>query len=45
MKAFSYFANQYDLNQHTILKSNEPHEEPTSKSLENIINLSKRFRF
>ena len=39
--AFSYFANQYDLNQHTVLKSNEPHEEPTSKSLENIINLAK----
>ncbi len=39
--AFSYFANQYDLNQHTVLKSNEPHEEPTSKSLENIINLAR----
>lgn len=39
--SFSYFANQYDLNQHTILKSNEPHEEPTSKSLENIINLAR----
>jgi zinc transport system substrate-binding protein len=39
--AFSYFANQYELNQHTVLKSNEPHEEPTSKSLENIINLAR----
>ena len=39
--AFSYFANQYDLNQHTVIKSNEPHEEPTSKSLENIINLAR----
>ena len=39
--AFSYFTNQYDLNQHTVLKSNEPHEEPTSKSLENIINLAR----
>ena len=39
--AFSYFANQYDLNQHTVLKSNEPHEEPTAKSLENIINLAR----
>ena len=39
--AFSYFAIQYDLNQHTVLKSNEPHEEPTSKSLENIINLAR----
>ena len=36
--AFSYFSNQYDLNQHTVLESTEPHEEPTSKSLENIIN-------
>lgn len=39
--AFSYFTNQYDLNQHTVLKSNEPHGEPTSKSLENIINLAR----
>ena len=39
--AFSYFANQYGLNQHTVLKSNEPHEEPTAKSLENIINLAR----
>ena len=38
--AFSYFANQYGLNQHNVVKSNEPHVEPTSKSLENIINLA-----
>jgi zinc transport system substrate-binding protein len=38
--AFSYFDNQYGLNQRTIV-SNEPHEEPTSKSLENIITLAK----
>jgi zinc transport system substrate-binding protein len=39
--AFSYFAEQYGLIQHTILESNEPHDEPTSKNLENIINLAK----
>ena len=39
--AFSYFANHYELNQHTVLKSNEPHGEPTSKSIENIINLAR----
>ncbi|MGI0002787.1 MAG: metal ABC transporter substrate-binding protein [Nitrosopumilaceae archaeon] len=39
--AFSYFAEQYGLTQHTILESNEPHDEPTSKNLENIINLAK----
>ena len=38
--AFSYFAEQYGLTQHTILESNEPHDEPTSKNLENIINLA-----
>lgn len=39
--AFSYFAAQYGLTQHIILESNEPHDEPTSKNLENIINLAK----
>jgi zinc transport system substrate-binding protein len=39
--AFSYFAAQYGLTQHTILESNEPHDEPTSQNLENIINLAK----
>lgn len=39
--AFSYFAHEYDLNQHTIIKSNDPHTEPTLKKLENIIQLAK----
>ena len=40
-KAFSYFAVQYELNQHTIINSNNPNIEPTSKTLEEIINLAK----
>lgn len=39
--AFSYFAHEYDLNQHTIIQSNSPHSEPTSKKLEDIIQLAK----
>lgn len=39
--AFSYFAIQYGLNQHTIISSNQPHEEPLSRTLESIINLAK----
>ncbi|MEK6944745.1 MAG: zinc ABC transporter substrate-binding protein, partial [Thermoproteota archaeon] len=39
--AFTYFADQYGLVQHSIIESNEPHAEPTSKNLENIINLAK----
>jgi len=39
--AFSYFAIQYGLNQHTIISSNQPHEEPLSITLESIINLAK----
>jgi zinc transport system substrate-binding protein len=39
--AFSYFAHEYDLNQHTVIQSNDPHSEPTLKKLENIIQLSK----
>lgn len=41
--AFSYFAVQYGLNQHTIISSNEPHDEPSSKTLESIINLAKNY--
>ena len=40
-KAFSYFAIQYELNQHTIINSNNPNIEPTSKTLEEIINIAK----
>jgi len=35
--AFSYFAEEYDLNQHTIVPSNNPHGEATAKTLENVI--------
>ena len=41
--AFSYFAIQYGLNQHTIISSNQPHEEPSSRTLESIINLAKDY--
>ena len=39
--AFSYFAEEYDLNQHTIISSNDPHGEATAKTLENIISLAR----
>jgi len=39
--AFSYFAYEYNLHQHTILSSNDPHSEPTAKTLENIINTAR----
>jgi zinc transport system substrate-binding protein len=39
--AFSYFANEYDLTQHTVLSSYVPHAEPTAKTLENVINKAK----
>lgn len=42
--AFTYFANEYNLNQYTILSSNEPHGEPTSKNLEKIIKLAKEMK-
>ncbi len=42
-KAFSHFAIQYELNQHTIINSNAPNIEPTSKTLEEIIKLAKNF--
>ena len=41
--AFSYFADEYNLNQHSIISSNNPHGEPTAKTLENIITLAKKF--
>lgn len=41
--AFTYFAAEYGLNQHTIT-STDPHDEPTSKTLEQIINLSKEMK-
>jgi zinc transport system substrate-binding protein len=39
--AFSYFAYEYNLHQHTILSSNDPHSEPTAKTLENVINTAR----
>jgi len=41
--AFFYFAIQYNLNQHTIINSNEPYSEATSKKLEEIINLAQYY--
>ncbi len=38
--AFSYFAHEYDLNQHSVIQSNDPHSEPTLKKLENIIQIA-----
>ncbi len=42
--AFSYFADQYGLNQHTVIQSNSPHSEPTSKKLEKVIDLAKSLK-
>ena len=35
--AFSYFADEYDLNQHTIVTTTNSHGEVTAKTLENVI--------
>ena len=35
--AFSYFADEYDLNQHTIIATTNSHGEVTAKTLENVI--------
>jgi len=40
--AFSYFAKEYGLTQHTIISSNNSHGEVTSQTLENIISLAKK---
>ena len=40
--AFSYFADEYNLTQHTIIPSYAPHTEPTAKTLENVINKAKQ---
>jgi len=39
--AFSYFADEYNLNQHTIISSNDPHGEATARTLENVISTAK----
>ena len=41
--AFSYFATQYNLNQHVIINSNDHNIEPTSKTLVEIINLAQTY--
>ncbi len=42
--AFSYFAIEYGLNQHTIIKSSESNAEPSAKNLENIIKLARDYK-
>jgi zinc transport system substrate-binding protein len=39
--SFSYFADEYNLNQHAIISSNSPHEEATAKTLMNIISTAR----
>jgi len=39
--AFSYFADEYNLNQYTIIPSNNPRGEATAKTLENVISTAK----
>jgi len=39
--AFSYFSEEYDLTQHTIIFSTDSHGEVTLKTLENIISLAR----
>jgi len=39
--AFAYFAQEYGLNQHTVIKSIGPFEDPTSKDIQEVIDLAK----
>jgi zinc transport system substrate-binding protein len=39
--AFSYFADEYDLNQHTIISTTNSHGEVTAKTLENVISTAR----
>ena len=41
-QAFSYFADEYDLNQYTIISSTNSHGEVTAKTLENVISTAKK---
>ena len=41
--AFTYFAVEYGLNQHSIVNSNEANIGPTLKTLETVINLAQTF--
>ena len=40
--AFSYFAKEYGLTQHTIVKGNDLHAEPTPRHYEEVINLAQK---
>ena len=40
--AFSYFAEEYGLTQHTIVASTDPHGDVTPKTLEKIISTAKK---
>jgi len=40
-KAFSYFADEYNLTQHTITTSTNPHGEITAKTLEKVISTAR----
>lgn len=40
--AFSYFSNEYGLVQHNIIQTNDPHGEPTLKTLQRVIELAKQ---
>lgn len=39
--AFSYFAQEYDLNQHTVLKSIDPLSDPSPQDIMEVINLAR----
>ena len=39
--AFAYFALEYGLNQHTVLKSIDPFEDPSPKDIQKVIDLAK----
>ena len=40
--AFSYFADEYDLNQHTVIQSTNSHGESTAKTLEDVISTAEK---
>lgn len=40
--AFSYLADEYNLNQHTIISSNDLHGEATAKTLEDVISIANK---
>ena len=40
--SFSFFADEYNLNQHAIISSNDPHAEPTARTLGELINTANK---